>query len=295
MLPQRLVGGPVVTRSHRFVFCKRFAAAVALSLSIVPANAGDWSFKVSIRRPIRASSICVSGSGRATPRRTCSIPRLRLVSRLTYSHFAIFTGEGVARSTSTTAGSQRLSRRRRLVVRQAQGRGFPPAIVPYSATLSTQKSGSLTMAASMRGQFRARTGFSCRTLCRLPLPARDGERLRLRTDRDQSGRLRRRHSRFREGDHPGQQLELGARRHRCGFEINRFKLAVDAAWLPYVFCRFGCALAADRSAGRRLQRSDPRGRHRLGLSARRRPVLSRERLRSASGSAAATGTWKRPA
>ena len=83
----------------------------------------------------------------------------------------------------------------------------------------------------------------------------------------------------------------------AAYEINRFKLAVDAAWLPYVYLdRVGCTLASHQSAGcRRLQRSDPRGWDRLGLSARKLPVLSRQRLRSASASAAAIGTWKRPA
>ena len=102
MMPhKRLVGGPVVTKIKSLCFLPN-ALLPRLRFVCLPSfpatlPTGHTKFSIRLRR-IKASSICASGSARATRQRTSSTPQApRLVSRLTYSHFAIFTGEGVAR------------------------------------------------------------------------------------------------------------------------------------------------------------------------------------------------------
>ena len=121
------------------------------------------------------------------------------------------------------------------------------------------------------------------------------QRLRLHPDRVQSGHLRAAPIPNQvQGDHPGQQLALAARRRRRRVRIRPLR---SSASTPPI-CRMpgstartptGCASAA---RSRRLHRTAPGGRQGLGLPARGIPVLSGRRRRSTSASAAATGTCR---
>ena len=162
-------------------FAKRFAAAFALYASaIVSAHAGDWSYKVFDPPAAYQGQFDLRfwfGQGN-TSKNLFDTTGSALVSRLTYSHFAIFTGEGVGRFDFNNSWFYKgYVGGGGLWSGKLKDEDFPPAIVPYSATTSSQKYGSLTYGAVDAGvNFARGAGFPHGLYAGYTLPARDGER-----------------------------------------------------------------------------------------------------------------------
>ena len=219
---------------------KRFAAAFALCIAaIVPGQAADWSYKIFDPPAAYQGQFDLRfwfGQGN-TSKNLFDSTGAALVSRLTYSNFSIFTGEGVGRFDFNNGW---------FVKGYAGGGGlwsgklkdedFPPAIVPYSATLSTQKFGSLTYGSFDAGLNFARgpdfhvglyagyhflretvSAFGCGQIADNPSVCGGGipDFVKVITQVNNWNSVR---------------VGIDA-----AFEFNRFKLAVDAAWLPYVY------------------------------------------------------------
>ena len=216
---------------------KRFATAFALCVAaVVPGQAADWSFKVFDPPVAYQGQFDLRfwfGQGN-TSKNLFDTTGAALVSRLTYSNFSIFAGEGVGRFDFNNGW---------FVKGYVGGGGlwsgklkdedFPPAIVPYSATLSTQKFGSLTYGSVDAGVNFARgpdfhvglyagyhflretvSAFGCGQIASNPNVCGGGipDFVKVITQVNNWNSVR---------------VGIDA-----AFEVNRLKLSVDAAYLP---------------------------------------------------------------
>jgi hypothetical protein len=221
------------------VALSRLAAAFALSLATAaPVHAADWS------RPFAPPETYIGDFGlrmwygRArTAKNLYDTSGALLVSRLSYNDLNIFTGEAYTRFDFSTGwflkgyiGGGNLFGGR------LKDEDFPPTLVPYSATLSDQKEGYLFYG-SVDGGFKIIRGgdfhvgafvgyhflrdqvsaFGCGQVATNPLVCAGGipDSIKVITQRNDWHSLR---------------VGLDA---AVEFD-RRWKLAVDAAWLPYV-------------------------------------------------------------
>jgi outer membrane protease len=217
----------------------RLAATLALSLFAAPVNAAEWSYKVFEPPAAYQGQFDLRfwfGQG-STAKNLFDTSGAGLVSRLTYSNFAIFTGEGAGRFDFNNGW---------FIKGYAGGGGlwsgklkdedFPPAIVPYSATTSDQKFGSLTYGSIDAGVSFVRgpdfhvglfagyhflretvSAFGCAQIASNPFVCGGGipDFIKVITQVNNWNSVR---------------VGIDA-----AVEFNRFKLSVDAAWLPYVY------------------------------------------------------------
>jgi hypothetical protein len=219
---------------------KRFAAAFAFCVSaVVPGDAADWSYKVFDPPAAYQGQFDLRfwfGQGN-TSKSLFDTTGSAMVSRLTYSHFAIFTGEGVARFDFNNGWfTKGYIGGGGLWSGNLKDEDFPPLTAPYSATTSTQKFGSLSYGSVDAGVNFARgpdfhvglyagyhflretvSAFGCGQVATNPEICGGGipDFVKVITQVNNWNSVR---------------VGIDA-----AYEINRFKLAVDAAWLPYVY------------------------------------------------------------
>ncbi len=216
-------------------------AAVAFAISLptaVPAGAADWSYKV-LDTP--ASFTGDFGlrlwSGHAkTGKNLYDATGTQLLSRLTYDNLTIFTGEGYGRFDFNTGWFLKgYAGGGALWDGKLKDEDFPPGISPYSATLSTNKNSSQSYG-SVDGGFKLLWGadfhvglyagyhflretvnaYGCGEIATNPLVCAGGIPDFVKV----ISQVNNWHS-----------LRVGL---DAAVEINRFKLSLDAAFVPYV-------------------------------------------------------------
>jgi outer membrane protease len=217
----------------------RLAAAFALSLSTTSVNAAEWTYRLFDPPAAYQGQFDLRfwfGQGN-TSKNLYDTSGAVLVSRLTYGDFAIFTGEGVARFDFNNGWFIKgYGGGGGLFSGTLKDEDFPPAIIPYSATSSTQKFGSLTYGSIDAGVSFARgpdfrigafagyhflretvSAFGCGQVASNPFVCAGGipDFVKVITQVNNWHSVR---------------VGLDA-----AFEFNRFKLTIDAAWLPYVY------------------------------------------------------------
>jgi outer membrane protease len=128
------------------IACARGAAAVAFSLSTaVPVSAADWSYKVLEPPASFAGDFGLRlWLGHAkTAKNLYDTTGTQLLSRLTYDNFTIFTGETYSRFDFNTGWFLKgYVGGGALWDGKLKDEDFPPGISPYSATLSAHKNSS---------------------------------------------------------------------------------------------------------------------------------------------------------
>jgi opacity protein-like surface antigen len=236
MMALELAGGPIMTTSKSFLVS---LAALAMSVSAAaPVGAADWSYKV-LDPPERYDTDfgLRFWFGQGHTAKNLFGTDGSLVSRLTYSGYAISTGEAFTRFDFNNGW----------FVKGYAGAGgfwggklkdedFPPGIDPYSATLSTQKFGSLAYLSADTGfnlvrgpDFRVGAFIGYHFLRETLSAYGCGQ---IATNPDVCG-----------GGIPdfvkGITQVNNWHSLRVGFDAavevaSRVKLSVDAAWLPYV-------------------------------------------------------------
>lgn len=218
----------------------RLAAAFLLSVSaVVPVNAADWSFKIFDPPAAYQGQFDLRfwfGQGNTSKDLFDSTGSM-LVSRLTYSNFSIFTGEAVSRFDFNNGWLLKgYVGGGGLWTGKLKDEDFPPAIDPYSATLSTQKFGSLTYGSFDAGLKFVRgpdfhiglfagyhflretvSAFGCGQIGNNPDVCGGGipDFVKVITQVNNWNSVR---------------VGIDA-----AFEFNRFKLSTDIAWVPYSY------------------------------------------------------------
>jgi len=227
-------------------------AGLALSLTAIgPASAADWSYKAppvapdwSYKAPAAPATYTSDfgmrfwyGSGK-TGKTLFDDTGALTVSRLSYDGFSIFTGEGFARFDLSSGWFLKgYAGGGALLDGQLKDEDFPPVVAPYSATLSPIKNSSMSYGSADLGFKFVRGGdfyigafagyhfmrqsvsaYGCTQVATNPdicVPSIPGAYKVISQNNNW-------HS-----------LRLGI---DAAIELNRrWKLSVDAAWLPYVW------------------------------------------------------------
>jgi hypothetical protein len=229
----------VVATRTVLVALARFGAAFGISLSTAaPVRAADWSLHAVETPATFSGDFAVRfwfGRSR-TAKDLYDDTGTLLVSRLTYKDMSLFTGEAFSRLDFNTGWYVKgYAGGGALVGGRLKDEDFPPVIDPYSATLSDQREGSMIYGSVDAGlkvvrgpdfhvgvfagyHFLRETvlAFGCGQVAANPFVCAGGipDSINVITQ------VNNWHS-----------LRVGV---DAAVEVGRVKLAVDAAWLPYV-------------------------------------------------------------